>query len=191
MSANMRTIRASGREGVAKLPKDFAPRSQCDELVTGESGEPAGRQIRKLVAPVLAARAIGRALATRPTTSVDRQREGIWSAHSIGWRQWSSTARIAIDGLDIELRPDAPQPKATSKPWRAHLVPGVAPVQVPAAALPIGSRLTEADRRFALTGDGRRQPDRRHRPACRSAVSPEVFTTATRCRRAVLRIRVK
>jgi glycosyltransferase involved in cell wall biosynthesis len=152
-----------------KLREEFrAAGQECDALFAADLGaRPAGRQIRQLVAPVLAARAIGRAFATRQYDVVDvASAEGLWFAGGRWLGQRRSTALICrsngLEHRNYSRMLDDSRAGLTSKPWPRRMWYPVSRLSQVAAAARAADRLlvlTEGDRQFAL-GRGWQPADR-------------------------------
>lgn len=141
---------------------------RCDVLFSdGIGAVPEGRQLRQLLSPVLASRAIARALAGRHYDVVDAaSAEGLWFG---AWRRFGRNRAVALvcrsNGLEhLNYRRMVEDSRAglTSKPWTRRLwYPASRLTQVSAAAR-VADRLlllNEADRQFALDR-GWQSPDR-------------------------------
>lgn len=152
------------RLGSAKVPhklrEEFrAAGHECDALFAADIGRrPAGRQLRQLVAPVLAARAIGGALARRPYDVVDAaSAEGLWFGGARRLGRWRSTAFICrsngLEHRNYQRMLDDSRERLTSKPWPRRIWYPASRLSQVAAAARVADRLlvlTEADRQFAL-----------------------------------------
>jgi glycosyltransferase involved in cell wall biosynthesis len=152
-----------------KLREEFrAAGHECDALFAGDVGtRPAGRQVRQLVAPVLAARAIARAFARRPYDVVDAaSAEGLWfgAARHAGRRR-SAAFVCRSNGLEhrnYDRMLDDSREGLSSKPWTRRVWYPVSRLSQVAAAARLADRLlvlTRTDRQFAL--DRRWQPEDR------------------------------
>jgi glycosyltransferase involved in cell wall biosynthesis len=152
-----------------KLREEFrAAGHECDALFADALGtRPAGRQVRQLVAPVLAARAIARAFARRRYDVVDAaSAEGHWfgAARRLGRRR--STALVCrsngLEHRNYDRMLEDSREGLSSKPWTRRIWYPVSRLSQVAAAARVADRLlvlTNTDRQFAL--DRRWQPDER------------------------------
>jgi glycosyltransferase involved in cell wall biosynthesis len=143
-----------------KLREEFrAAGHECDALFAGDLGSrPAGRQIRQLVAPVLAARAVDRALARSRYDVVDAaSAEGLWfgAARRLGHRR--STALICrsngLEHRNYERMLGDSRAGLTHKPWTRRIWYPASRLSQVSAAARVADRLlvlTEGDRGFAL-----------------------------------------
>jgi glycosyltransferase involved in cell wall biosynthesis len=153
------------RLGSAKVPhklrEEFrAAGHECDALFAADLGEqPAGRQVRQLVAPVLAARAISRALARNRYDLVDvASAEGLWFGAGRWLGSWPATALICrsngLEHRNYQRMLDDSREGLTSKPWPRRIWYPASRLSQVAAAARVADRLlvlTEADRQFALS----------------------------------------
>jgi glycosyltransferase involved in cell wall biosynthesis len=150
------------RLGSAKVPyklrEEFrAAGHQCDALFAGDLGvRPAARQVRQLVAPVLAARAINRALARHHYDVVDAaSAEGLWfgAARRLG-RRPATVYICRSNGLEhrnYSRMLDDSREGLTTKPWPRRIWYPASRLSQVAAAARLADRmivLTEADRQF-------------------------------------------
>jgi glycosyltransferase involved in cell wall biosynthesis len=161
------------RLGSAKVPhklrEEFrAAGHDCDALFADALGpRPSGRQVRQLVAPVLAARAIRRALSNKRYDVVDvASAEGLWFAVEKKLGAWRSTAFICrsngLEHLNYRRMVDDSAAGLTAKPWTRRLWYPMSRLSQVAGAARMADRLlllTEIDRTFAL--------ERRWQPADR------------------------
>jgi glycosyltransferase involved in cell wall biosynthesis len=152
------------RLGSAKVPhklrEEFrAAGHECDALFAADLGErPAGRQVRQLVAPVLAARAIGKALAQGRYDVVDvASAEGLWFGAGRSLGRWPATALICrsngLEHRNYQRMLDDSREGLTNKPWPRRIWYPVSRLSQVAGAARVADRLivlTEADRQFAL-----------------------------------------
>lgn len=152
-----------------KLREEFrAAGHECDALFSPDLGtRPAGRQLRQLVAPVMAARAIGHALAKRHYDVVDAaSAEGLWFGCGRRLGRWPSTALVCrsngLEQRNYRRMLDDSREGLTSKPWSRRIWYPASRLSQVAAAARAADRLlvlTEGDREFAL--DRGWQPDDR------------------------------
>ena len=163
------------RLGSAKVPhklrEEFrAAGHECDALFTGDLGSrPRGRHLRQLAGPILAARAIGRALALRSYDVVDvASAEGVWFGAARRLGQRPGTVFICrsngLEHRNYSRMLDDSRAGLTSKPWPRRIWYPVSRLSQVAGAARAADRLivlTESDRQFAI--DRRWQPrDRVH-----------------------------
>jgi glycosyltransferase involved in cell wall biosynthesis len=132
---------------------------RCDVLFADEIGpRPAGRQMRQLVAPWLAGRAIGRALALRHYDVVDAaSAEGLWFGlqRRLGARR--TTALVCrsngLEHLNYRRMVEDSDAGLLPKPWNRRLWYPASRLSQVAAAARLADRLlllNETDRQFAL-----------------------------------------
>lgn len=143
-----------------KLREEFqAAGHECDAIFSGSLGSrPSGRQIRQLVAPVLACRAIGRAVAERHYDVVDvASAEGLWFGAARKLGRWRSTALICrsngLEHRNYARMLDDSREGLTTKPWPRRIWYPASRLSQVAAAARVADRLvvlTEGDRQFAL-----------------------------------------
>jgi glycosyltransferase involved in cell wall biosynthesis len=143
-----------------KLREEFlAAGHECDAMFSGALGSrPPGRQVRQLVAPVLAVRAIGRALAQRHYDVVDvASAEGLWFGAARKLGRWKSTALICrsngLEHRNYARMLDDSRDGLTSKPWPRRIWYPASRLSQVAGAARMADRLvvlTEGDRQFAL-----------------------------------------
>src|SRR3990170_4407317 len=143
-----------------KLREEFvAAGHECDAIFSGALGSrPPGRQVRQLVAPVLAVRAIGRALAQRHYDVVDvASAEGLWFGAARKLGRWKSTALICrsngLEHRNYARMLDDSRDGLTSKPWPRRIWYPASRLSQVAGAARVADRfvvLTEGDRQFAL-----------------------------------------
>lgn len=152
------------RLGSAKVPhklrEEFrAAGHECDAMFTGDIGPwPASRQVRQLVSPALAVRAIYRAQARRPYDVVDiASAEGIWFGAGQMLGQWPSTVFVCrsngLEHRNYRRMLDDSLDGLTSKPWHRRLWYPASRLSQVAGAARLADRLivlTESDRQFAL-----------------------------------------
>ncbi len=152
------------RMGSAKVPhklrEEFrAAGHTCDALFADDIGRyPAGRQLRQLAAPVLAARAISRALAAGSYDVVDvASAEGLWFGAGRWLGQFRSTVFICrsngLEHRNYQRMLDDSRAGLTPKPWPRRIwYPASRLSQVGLAARVADGMivLTEADRQFVL-----------------------------------------
>lgn len=132
---------------------------ECDALFADDIGvRPSGRQVRQLVAPVLAARAIRRMLSGRPYDVVDAaSAEGLWFGAEKRLGVWPSTAFVCrsngIEHLNYRRMIDDSAAGLASKPWTGRLWYPMSRLSQVAGAARLADRvivLNETDRRFAI-----------------------------------------
>jgi glycosyltransferase involved in cell wall biosynthesis len=145
----------------------------CDALFTADLGpDPANRQVRQAVAPILAARAIAKAFRNRTYDVVDAaSAEGLW--FGVG-RTFGRNRRIAfvcrshgLEHLNYQRMLEDSRTGLSSKPWTRRLWYPMSRLSQVAAAAKLADRLlllNDTDRRFAI--------DRRWQPAARIDVVP-------------------
>ena len=143
-----------------KLREEFrAAGHACDALFAGDIGRrPAGRQIRQLVAPALAAGAISRAVARGRYDVVDAaSAEGLWFGAGRRLGHERSTALICrsngLEHRNYERMLHDSREGLTSKPWTRRIWYPVSRLSQVSAAARIADRLlvlTEGDREFAV-----------------------------------------
>jgi glycosyltransferase involved in cell wall biosynthesis len=128
----------------------------CDALFAHDLGAvPANRQVRQLVSPLLAGRAIARACRQHPYDVVDvSSAEGLWFGIQKALGRYVRTALIVrsngLEHVNYQRMIDDSRAGLTSKPWSRRVwYPASRLSQVTAAA-----RL--ADRMIVLTDDDRR-----------------------------------
>lgn len=131
----------------------------CDAAFSGDIGaRPAGRQMRQLVSPLLAARTIQRMLTRRRYDVVDAaSAEGLWFGAQRRLGGWRSTAFVCrsngIEHLNYQRMIDDGAAGLASKPWIRRLWYPASRLSQVAAAARLADRLivlNEADRRFAV-----------------------------------------
>jgi glycosyltransferase involved in cell wall biosynthesis len=133
---------------------------RCDVLFSNEIGaRPAGRQLRQLVVPALAATAIGRALSKAPYDVVDAaSAEGLWFGAARKLGRYRSTALVCrsngLEHLNYRRMLDDSTAGLVLKPWSRRLWYPASRLSQVAAAARVADRLlvlNEADRQFALS----------------------------------------
>jgi glycosyltransferase involved in cell wall biosynthesis len=140
----------------------------CDALFADEIGtRPSGRQVRQLVAPVLAARAIGRAVSAGSYDVVDAaSAEGLWFGlqRRLGARQ--RTAYVCrsngLEHLNYRRMLDDSRAGLSRKPWTKRIWYPASRLSQISAAARLADRLlllNETDRQFAISR-GWQPPDR-------------------------------
>ena len=131
----------------------------CDALFAGDiAARPAGRQARQLVVPVLAARAIGRALSRQPYDVVDvASAEGLWFGVRKRLGSWRSTAFVCrsngLEHLNYRRMIDDSTAGLAPKPWSRRIWYPVSRLSQVAGAARLADRLivlNETDRQFAI-----------------------------------------
>jgi glycosyltransferase involved in cell wall biosynthesis len=146
---------------------------ECDVLFSPAiGGRPAGRQVRQLVAPMLAAGAIRRALAGTSYDVVDAaSAEGLWFGAARRFGAWARTALVCrsngLEHLNYRRMLEDSRAGLTRKPWTRRLWYPASRLSQVAAAARVADRLlllNEADRQFAIA--------RRWQPADRIDVVP-------------------
>jgi glycosyltransferase involved in cell wall biosynthesis len=152
-----------------KLREEFrAAGHECEAMFAADLGvQPAGRQVRQLMAPLLASRAIGRALAARHYDVVDvASAEGLWFGVARRLGRWRRTVFICrsngLEHRNYRRMLDDSDEGLTHKPWTRRIwYPSSRLSQVAAAARMADHLvvLTEGDRQFAR--DRRWQPNDR------------------------------
>ncbi|HVL67922.1 MAG TPA: glycosyltransferase family 4 protein [Vicinamibacterales bacterium] len=157
-----------------KLREEFrALGHTCDALFSRDiGGRPGGRQIRQLVAPALAGRAVARALAVHPYDVVDAaSAEGLWVPVLRPLRGFGRTAIVCrshgIEHLNYRRMLDDARFGLSRKPWTRRIWYPLSRLSQVAAAARLADRLivlNEVDRRFAL--------ERRWQPADRIDLIP-------------------
>lgn len=157
-----------------KLREEFlAAGHECTALFADDIGtSPRGRQLRQLVSPLLAARAIHAALSRVPCDVVDAaSAEGLWFGVEKRLGRWRSTALVCrsngIEHLNYQRMLDDSTAGLADKPLSRRLwYPASRLTQVAAAARRADRLLVlnEGDRRFAI--------ERRWQPADRIDVVP-------------------
>jgi glycosyltransferase involved in cell wall biosynthesis len=132
---------------------------ECDALFGGDIGlRPSGRQVRQLVAPALAARAIRRRLSARPYDVVDAaSAEGLWFGAQKRLGAWPATAFVCrsngIEHLNYRRMIDDSAAGLASKPWMRRLWYPVSRLSQVAGAARLADRvivLNDTDRGFAI-----------------------------------------
>jgi glycosyltransferase involved in cell wall biosynthesis len=151
-----------------KLQTEFeALGHSCDVMFGDEIGGPRSRQIRQLVEPAFAARAIGKRLARTRYDIVDAaSAEGLWfgAARRLGRHRGAAYVcrSNGIEHLNYRRMLDDAAAGLASKPWSRRVWYPVSRLSQVAAAARVADRvllLNETDRRFAI--DRRWQtPDR-------------------------------
>ena len=163
------------RLGSAKVPhklrEEFrAAGHECDALFTSDLGErPRGRHLRQLAGPILAARAINRALTRGPYDVVDvASAEGLWFGVARRLGRGPATVFISrsngVEHRNYSRMLDDSRAGLASKPWHRRIWYPVSRLAQVAGAARAADRLivlTKSDRQFAI---GRRwlPPDRVH-----------------------------
>lgn len=151
------------RLGSAKVPhklrEEFrAAGHECDALFAGDLGvSPSSRQIRQLVAPGLAYRAVRRAAASRPYDVIDAaSAEGLWlgAGQRLGRRAAVVISRSnGLEHRNYQRMLDDSRHGLTPKPWPRRVWYPASRLSQVAAAARMADRLivlTESDRQFAL-----------------------------------------
>ena len=132
---------------------------QCDALFSNDLGRrPSDRQVRQLVAPVLAAGAIARALSRQPYDIVDAaSAEGLWFGVRKRLGAWRETALVCrsngIEHLNYRRMIDDSDAGVLAKAWTRRLWYPASRLSQVAAAARVADRLlvlNEVDRRFAI-----------------------------------------
>jgi glycosyltransferase involved in cell wall biosynthesis len=157
-----------------KLREEFiAAGHECSALFASDIGKtPSGRQIRQLVSPLLAARAIRAALARVPYDVIDASSaEGLWFGLEKRLGGWHAIAYICrsngIEHLNYRRMLDDSAAGLADKPWSRRLWYPASRLTQVALAARLADRLivlNEMDRRFAL--------ERGWQPAARVDVVP-------------------
>jgi glycosyltransferase involved in cell wall biosynthesis len=166
------------RLGSAKVPHKLREEfrvagHECDALFTSDlGGRPNGRHLRQLAGPILAARAIDRALTRRSYDVVDvASAEGLWFglARRLGRRP--ATVFISrsngVEHRNYSRMLDDSRAGLASKPWHRRIWYPVSRLSQVAGAARAADRLivlTKSDRQFAI--------DRRWLPPDRVHVVP-------------------
>src|SRR5262245_61795189 len=166
------------RQGSAKVAHKLreelcALGHRCDVLFADEIGpRPSGRQIRQLVAPGLACRAIGRALSARSYDVVDAaSAEGLWFGVQRRLGGWKKTALVCrsngLEHLNYLRMIEDSAAGLTTKPWTRR-------GWYPASRLSEGAAAARVADRLILLNDGDRQfaVERGWQPASRIDVIP-------------------
>lgn len=145
---------------VHKLREELhAAGHHCDALFSSDIGRwPSGRQVRQLVAPVLAARAIRRALSRRAYDVVDAaSAEGLWFGARRRLGGFTRTAFVCrsngIEHLNYRRMLDDSRHGLLPKPWPRRIWYPLSRLTQVAAAARMADRLivlNESDRRFAV-----------------------------------------
>lgn len=152
------------RLGSAKVPhklrEEFrAAGHECDALFTADIGPwPSARQVRQLVSPALAVRAVYRAQARRPYDVVDiASAEGLWFGAGQILGQWPSTAFVCrsngLEHRNYRRMLDDSEGGLARKPWHRRIWYPASRLSQVAGAARLADRLivlTESDRQFAL-----------------------------------------
>ncbi len=143
-----------------KLREEFAAAGhECSALFTHDIGEaPSGRQVRQLVSPLLAARAIRAAIGRVPYDVVDAaSAEGLWfgvEKRLGGWRSIAYVCRSnGIEHMNYRRMLDDNDAGLADKPLSRRLWYPASRLTQVAAAARLADRLivlNEADRRFAV-----------------------------------------
>ena len=171
------------RMGSAKVPhklrEEFrAAGHTCDALFADDLGRhPEERQLRQLAAPVLAVRAIYRALARQPYDIVDvASAEGLWFGAGQWLGQFPATVLICrsngLEHRNYQRMLDDSHAGLTPKPWPRRIWYPASRLSQVAMAARVADRLivlTESDRQFAL--------DRGWQPEDRVHVVPHGVST--------------
>ena len=166
------------RLGSAKVPHKLREELRraghdCDALFAGALGaRPAGRQIRQLIAPILARRAISAALSRKRYDVVDvASAEGLWFGVQKRLGSWRSTALICrsngLEHLNYRRMSGDSDAGLLPKPWTRRLWYPMSRLSQVAAAARVADRLlvlNGVDRQFAV--------DHRWQPADRIDVVP-------------------
>ncbi len=141
---------------------------ECDALFSSDIGaRPASRQLRQLVSPLMAGRAIGRRLARRRYDVVDAaSAEGLWFGLQKRCGRWPSTAFVCrsngLEHLNYQRMIDDSADGLAPKPWTRRVWYPASRLSQVAGAARLADRfvvLNDADRRFA-TGRGWLPADR-------------------------------
>jgi glycosyltransferase involved in cell wall biosynthesis len=142
-----------------KLREEFvALGHRCDALFADAIGQtPSNRQLRQLVSPMLAARAIGRALASERYDVVDAaSAEGLWFGIERRLGAHRGTAYVCrsngLEHLNYERMLADSDAGLLAKPWTRRLWYPAARLSQVAAAARLADRLlllNDADRRYA------------------------------------------
>jgi len=145
---------------VHKLREELrAAGHQCDALFAGDiAARPAGRQARQLVIPLLAARAIDRALSRQPYDIVDvASAEGLWFGTGRRLGAWQSTAFVCrsngLEHLNYRRMIDDSAAGLAPKPWSRRIWYPLSRLSQVAGAARVADRLivlNETDRQFAI-----------------------------------------
>jgi glycosyltransferase involved in cell wall biosynthesis len=132
----------------------------CDVLFSDEIGpRPAGRQVRQLVSPMLAGRAIGRALQARSYDVVDAaSAEGLWFGVQRRLGAHGRTAFVCrsngLEHLNYQRLLDDSAAGLQRKPWTRRFWYPASRLSQVAAAARLADRLlllNDGDRQFALS----------------------------------------
>lgn len=132
---------------------------ECVVLFSSDIGDrPAGRQVRQLVAPMLAVGAIRRALAGKSYDVVDAaSAEGLWFGAARRLGAWARTALVCrsngLEHLNYRRMLEDSRAGLTRKPWTRRLWYPASRLSQVAAAARVADRLlllNETDRQFAL-----------------------------------------
>lgn len=133
---------------------------QCDALFAGAIGAaPAGRQVRQLVAPWMASRAVRRAFESVTYDVVDAaSAEGLWVAAAKKAGRYARTAVICrsngLEHLNYRRMLDDSGARLAPKPWTRRIWYPASRLSQVAAAARLADRmlvLNETDRRFAVS----------------------------------------
>ncbi len=152
-----------------KLREEFiAAGHECAALFSHDLGDaPAGRQTRQLVSPLLAARAIRKALGRVPYDIVDAaSAEGLWFGVGKQLGAWRSAAYVCrsngVEHLNYRRMIDDSAAGLANKPWLRRLWYPASRLTQVAAAARLADRLivlNDGDRRFVVEQGW--QPERR------------------------------
>jgi glycosyltransferase involved in cell wall biosynthesis len=132
----------------------------CDALFAGDIGQsPSGRQVRQLLAPALAARAIERARARTPFDVIDAaSAEGLWVGVRKRLRSSQGTALVCrsngLEQLNYRRMIEDSDAGLLRKPWTRRIWYPASRLTQVAAAARVADRLlvlNDADRQFAIT----------------------------------------
>jgi glycosyltransferase involved in cell wall biosynthesis len=158
------------RQGSAKVTRKLreefrAAGHHCNALFTGDLGRrPSGRQLRQLVAPVLAARAARRHLTQYDVLDI-ASAEGLWLGLGRRIRARPGPAVISrshgLEHLNYRRMLDDARAGLTQKPWTRRLWYPASRLSQVALAARVADRLivlNEGDRRFAISR-GWKAPD--------------------------------
>ena len=144
-----------------KLREEFrAAGHECDALFAGDIGaRPVGRQLRQLVAPIMANAAIAAAHHRRAYDVVDAaSAEGLWFGARRAARQFRRTAFICrshgLEHLNYARMLDDSAAGITSKPWTRRIWYPVSRLSQVAAAARLADRLillNHRDKAYAIS----------------------------------------
>lgn len=133
---------------------------QCDILFSGSIGRaPSGRQVRQLVAPMLAAGAVSRAVSRKDFDVIDAaSAEGLWVAAARRLGRYGSAAVICrsngLEHLNYQRMLDDSRAGLLPKPWTKRVWYPASRLTQVAGAARLSDRLivlNDADRQFAVS----------------------------------------